>query len=307
MLDVSIVIVNWNGRDLLSRCLQCIKQTVKRSSYEVLVVDNNSSDGSQDMVRRDFPDVKLIANKDNVGFARANNQAMKIAQGRYTLLLNSDAFVKDNAVDHMVEFMDHHPDAAMSSCKLLYEDGRLQPSCARFPTLLSEMVIAFGLDKLFARSKFFGSYMMTDWDYNDTRAVEVIMGAFMLVRSELIHEVGMMDEDFFMYSEEVDWCYRFHRAGWKVYFVPDVETIHIWGGSSKAVKTETLLRLYRSRVLFFRKHYGALTAMLYKGILGLNALVRVGPGALYYLSRSNPDVRQKHQAFCQLLSAIPSF
>lgn len=307
MLDVSIVIVNWNGCELLSRCLQCVERTIRQSTYEVFVVDNDSTDGSQDMVRRDFPKVKLIANSENVGFARANNQAMQIAQGRYILLLNSDAFVKDNTVDHMVNFMDHHPDAAMSSSKLLYEDGRLQPSCARFPTLLSELIIAFGLDKLFARSKFFGSYMMTDWDYNSTRPVEVIMGAFMLVRTELVREIGMLDEAFFMYSEEVDWCYRFHQAGWKVYFVPDVETIHIWGGSSNAVKTETLLRLYRSRVLFFRKHYGWLSALLYKGILSLNALLRVGPGALYYLSRSNPDVRQKHQAFRQLLSAIPSF
>lgn len=307
MPDVSIIIVNWNTRDLLAKCLRCVQETTKRSSYEIYVVDNASTDGSQEMVRRDFPAVKLIANTENVGFARANNQAIRVSQGRYVLLLNSDAFVKDNCIDHMVAFMDSHPEAGMAGCKLLYEDGRLQPSCARFPTLASEFYIALGLDKLFPKSKIFGSYLMTDWDYSDTRPVDVIMGAFMLARADVIHKVGVMDEQFFMYSEEVDWCYRFQAAGWKIYFCPEVETVHLWGGSSKAVKVETLIRLYRARVQFFRKHYGNLKALLYKLILGFNALVRVGPGALYYLTRNNPDSRQKHLAFRKLLAAIPGF
>lgn len=307
MPDLSIIIVNWNTRDLLAKCLRCVESTVKKVSYETYVVDNNSSDGSQDMVQRDFPAVRLIANTDNVGFARANNQAIRLSQGRYILLLNSDAFVKENTLDHMLAFMDSHPDAGMAGCKLLYEDGRLQPSCATFPTLATEFYIATGLDKLFAKSKIFGQYLMTDWDYSDTRPVDVIMGAFMLARAEVIQKVGLMDEAFFMYSEEVDWCYRFKAAGWKVYFCPDVETIHLWGGSSKAVKVESLIRLYRARVQFFRKHYGGLKAFLYKIILTFNALVRVGPGALYYLTRGSPDSRQKHYAFRQLLKAIPGF
>jgi GT2 family glycosyltransferase len=307
MLDLSIIVVNWNTRDLLAKCLSCVESTAKNISYETIVVDNASTDGSQDMVRAQFPAVKLIANTENVGFARANNQGIKIAGGRYVLLLNSDAFVKERTLDHMVAFMDEHPEAGMAGCKLLYEDGRLQPSCATFPTLATEFYIALGLDKLFPKSKVFGKYLMTDWDYSDTREVDVIMGAFMMVRKTGIDQVGMMDESFFMYSEEVDWCYRFKAAGWKILFTPDVETVHIWGGSSKAVKVETLIRLYRARVQFFRKHYGRLTAFLYKIILGLNSLVRVGPGAVYYLSRNNPDSRQKHYAFLQLLRAIPGF
>lgn len=148
---------------------------------------------------------------------------------------------------------------------------------------------------------------MTDWNYDDTRPVDVIMGAFMMARAELVHKIGMLDEGFFMYSEEVDWCYRFKKAGATVYFCPDVEAIHLWGGSSKSVKVESLLRLYRARVQFFRKHYGRISAALYKVILGFNALVRVGPGALYYLTRNNPASQQKHYAFRQLLKAIPSF
>ncbi len=307
MLDLSIIIVNWNTRELLAKCLRCVDDTVKKIRYETFVVDNHSTDGSPDMVRRDFPHVKLIANTENVCFARANNQAIREAQGRYVLLLNSDAFVKENTLDYMVEFMDAHPDAGMSGCKLLYEDGRLQPSCATYPTLLTETVIALGLDKLFPQSQVFGQYQMTNWDYSDTRTVDVIMGAFMLVRGDAIPKIGMLDEAFFMYSEEVDWCYRFQKAGWKIYFCPDVETVHLWGGSSKAVKVETLIRLYRARTQFFRKHYGWVSSFIFKTILMLNALLRVGPGAVYYLTRGNPDSRQKHTAFRQLLQAIPGF
>lgn len=305
MLDVSVIVVNWNTRELLAKCLRCVQDTVQRVSCEIIVIDNASSDDSVAMVRRDFPAVRLIANTENVGFARANNQGIPLAQGRYVLLLNSDAFVRPNCIDRMVAFMDAHPKAGMAGCKLLYEDGRLQPSCARFPTLLTELFTAFGLDKLFSRSKLFGRYLMTDWDYNDTRPVDVIMGAFMLVRREVIQQIGMLDESFFMYSEEVDWCYRCQQAGWQVLFTPEAETVHLWGGSTGSIKVETLLRLYRARVQFFRKHYGRLSAFLYKCILGLNALIRVGPGALYYLRK--PATRQKHYAFRRLLAAIPSF
>jgi hypothetical protein len=306
MLDLAIIVVNWNTKDLLARCLRCVEDTVKKVSYQTIVVDNASGDGSPEMVRRDFPTVRLIANKENVGFAKANNQALNV-EARYILLLNSDAFVHEHTIDHMVAFMDQHPEAGMAGCKLLYGDGRLQASCATYPTLASELFIALGLDKLFPKSKLFGRYLMTDWDYNDTREVEVIMGAFMLARAEAIRQVGPLDEAFFMYSEEVDWCYRFQQQGWKIYFCHAVEATHLWGGSSQQVRVETLLRLYRSRVLFFRKHYGGLTASLLKFILTVNCLIRIGPGALYYYSRNNPVTRQKHYAFRQLLRALPSF
>jgi GT2 family glycosyltransferase len=307
MLDLSIIIVNWNTRDLLARCLGCIEATVKKNSYEIFVVDNYSTDGSQEMARQAFPTVRLIANTENVGFACANNQAMKLAQGRYILLLNSDAFVKENTLDYMIQFMDEHAEAGMAGCKLLYEDGRLQPSCFTFPSLTSELFIALGLDKLFPKSPLFGRYLMTHWDYMDTRPVDVIMGAFMLARADAIPTIGLMDESFFMYSEEVDWCYRFKQAGWKVYFCPDVETVHVWGGSSRALAAETLQRLYRARVQFFRKHYGRLSAILFKFIIVLYALVRIGPGALYYLTRNTPDSKQKPYAFRQLLRAVAGF
>lgn len=303
MLDVSIIVVNWNAKDLLAKCLTCVQNTVKNASYEIIVVDNNSTDGSQDMVRRDFPAVQLIANPQNVGFARANNQAMRFSQGRYVLLLNSDAFVKEHTIDHMVDFMDAHPEAGMSACKLLYGDGRLQPSCTSFPTLLTEFFTAVGLSQAFPKSRLFGHYMMTYWNYDDTREVDSIMGAFMLVRASALDAVGLMDESYFMYSEEVDWCFRFKKANWKIYFHPDVEAVHLWGGSASQVKTKMHVQMYRSRVMFFRKNYGQLSAALLKLLLGLSCLLRIGPGALYYLVK--PQGQQKREASWQLLRALP--
>jgi len=306
MYDVSIVIVSWNTRALLARCLQSVFDTTSNLDFEVIVVDNASTDGSQDMVQQWFPNVHLIANKENLGFAKANNQAIRRSQGRHVLLLNSDAFVRENTIERMVAFMDAHPRAGMAGCKLLYEDGRLQPSCYTFPTLFTEFCIATRLDRLLPKSPLFGKYRMTYWDYGDVREVEVIVGAFMMVRATAIDEVGLLDESYFMYSEEVDWCYRFKRNGWKIYFYPHAEAVHLWGGSSKQVPVETLIRMYRSRVAFFRRYYGKCSVSLLKLIIGFNCLLRVGPGAWYYFRTDNPRMRQKHQAFWRLLRALPS-
>ena len=304
--DVSIIVVNWNTCDLLTECLDAIVQTGGDLSIEIIVVDNGSTDGSQDMVRQRFPEVNLITNTENLGFAKANNQAIRRSRGRYVLLLNSDAFVRENTIERMVAFMDAHPEAGMAGCKLLYEDGRLQPSCYTFPTLFTEFCIATGLDRLFPKNPLFGKYRMTYWDFGDVREVDSIMGAFMLVRAIAIDEVGLLDERYFMYSEEVDWCYRFKEKGWKIYFYPHTEAVHLWGGSTERVRAEMLMQLYGSRIEFFRKHYGKRSARLLKLLIGFNCLLRIGPGGWYYLRTDNPQVRQKHQAFLRLLQALPA-
>ena len=306
MTDLSIVIVNWNTRDLLSRCLRSVYDTTRDLDLEVVVVDNASADGSQEMVRQKFPGVSLIVNTENKGFAKANNQAIRRSRGRYVLLLNSDAFVRENAIAHTVGFMDGHPEAGMAGCKLLFEDGRLQPSCYAFPTLFTEFFIAVGLDRLFPRSRLFGKYGMTYWDFDDIREVDVILGAFMLVRASAIGEVGLMDERYFMYSEEVDWCYRFRDKGWKIYFYPHVEAVHLGGASTRRVRAEMLIRLYGSRIEFFRKHHGRPSARLLKLVIGFNCLLRIGPGAWYYLRSDDPQIRQKHRAFWRLLRILPT-
>jgi GT2 family glycosyltransferase len=307
MLDVSIIIVNWNAKDLLARCLRCVQATAHQVSYEIIVIDNASTDDSPAMVRRDFAAVRLIENRENVGFARANNQGMMMAQGRYYLLLNSDAFVEENTIDGMVAFMDAHPQAGVGGCRLLYEDRSLQPSCYAFPTLKTEFYTALQLDKLLAKSPEFGQFLMTYWDFNDMRPVDVIMGAFMLVRREAAQQVGLFDEGYFMYSEEVDWCYRFRQAGWITLYNPAVQAVHVWGGSSQQMRTEMFLQMHRSKIRFFREHYGRASALMLKWIMTFGALLRVGPGMVYYLVSPDPAKRQKHAAFRQLLSSLPAF
>jgi GT2 family glycosyltransferase len=305
-LDLSIIIVNWNTRDLLAQCLRSIYDTVSNLSFEVIVVDNASTDGSQEMVWQEFPNVSLIANTENLGFAKANNQAIRRNQGRYVLLLNSDTFVRENTIERVVAFMDTHPEAGMAGCKLLYGDGHLQPSCSTFPTLFTEFCIATGLDRLFSKSSLFGKYRMTYWDFDDVREVDVIMGAFMLVRAIAIDEVGLMDEDYFMYSEEVDWCYQFKEKRWKIYFYPDVEAVHLWGGSIKRIRVKMLIQMYCSRIAFFRKYYGRQSTGLLKWTVAFGCLLRIIPGAWYYFLADNPQSRQKYQAFWRLLRVLPT-
>ena len=308
MLDVSIIIVNWNGKELLRKCLDHVVSTTQQVTYEVIVVDNASSDGSQAMVREAFPSVRLIENSDNCGFARANNQGIVVSQGRYVLLLNSDAFVQENTIDAMVAFMDEHPEGGMSGCKLLFEDGQLQPSCFAFPTIRSELYIALHLDKFFPRSREFGRYRMTYWDFNDVREVDVILGAFMLVRREAVDVVGLMDKSYFMYSEEFDWCFRFKASGWKILYNPEVDAIHLWGGSSKQVPAQTLIRMYQSRIQFFRQHYGKLSTEVYKLIIGWNCTLRIILGVILSATRikSSPQSEAKYRAFWKLLISLPS-
>jgi GT2 family glycosyltransferase len=305
MLDLSIIIVNWNTRDLLAQCLQAVFSAAGGVPIEVIVVDNASADGSPELVQRDFPQVRLIQNAANVGFARANNQGITVSQGRYVLLLNSDAFVCEDTLEHMVAFMEAHPAAGLAGCKLLYKDGRLQPSCMAFPSLLTEFFIATWLDRLFPRSRLFGHYRMTYWDFGDVREVDVITGAFMMARAAAIDQVGLLDEGYFMYSEEVDWCYRFKAAGWKVLYSPGAETVHIGEGSSRKIRADMLIQLYRSRICFFRKTHGRRSAVLLKLIIGLNCLLRVGPGAVYYLPGGKRARREKYGAFWRLLMLLP--
>lgn len=253
-LDVSIIIVSWNTSQITCECIQSIYEQTSELAYEIVVVDNASSDHSVEMVKTNFPEVILIENADNRGFAAANNQGMVVAQGRYVLLLNSDTIVLDKAIEKVVDFADTHPEAAVVGCRVLNPDKLLQPTCFRYPSILYMILSTTYLYKIFPKNKFFGREGMTWWDRSDTREVDVVTGCFMLVRHEALEQVGMMDEQFFMYGEETDWCYRFKQAGWKVMFMPDAEIIHIGGQSSKKVATEMSLQLWGSILLFIKKH-----------------------------------------------------
>ncbi|UCE98821.1 MAG: glycosyltransferase family 2 protein [Planctomycetota bacterium] len=288
-MDVSIVIVSWNTCDILRDCLESVYLETKGVQSEVIVIDNGSSDGSAEMIKKEFSAVNLIVNEENRGFAAANNQGMAIAQGRYVLLLNSDTIVLNNVISKTISFADNHPEAAVVGCRVMNPDKSLQPTCFMFPSILNMLLSASYLYKLFPKSKFFGREQMTWWDRSDIREVDVVTGCFMLVRQEAIKQVGTMDEQFFMYADETDWCYRFRQAGWKVLFTPDAEIIHLGGASSKSLRAEMILQTRASILLFFQKHRSTFSYRLACLAFSMHALIRIP----YWLLRAIFEVKNR--------------
>jgi len=227
-VDVTIIVVSFNTCDLTYQCLKSIYLQARAVTFEVLVVDNASTDRSAQIVAEHFPQVKLIANTENRGFAAANNQAFAIARGRHVLLLNSDTIVLDSAIDKCVEYADEHPDIGALGPKVLWPAGDHQSSAFRFPSLLVLLFQSIGLpDHSWLN---YDRYGARNWD--KTHDVDVIAGCFLMVRSEIIQTVGMLDEDFFLYGEEAEWCYRIKKANWHIVYWPGAQIIHIKGGSS---------------------------------------------------------------------------
>jgi GT2 family glycosyltransferase len=266
-LDLSVSIVSWNTRDLLAQCLESIQRDqclavghrLELDSdpspliVEALVVDNASDDGSPVMVRQRFPWVQLIENRENVGFARANNQVLRRGAGRYLLLLNPDTLVLPGSLQAMVAFLDAHPAVGVLGCQLLNADGSSQWSYADFPTLWSAWL---GTDfRRHARPCAEGEAL----------AVDAISGACLMVRREVVQEVGEMDEAFILHAEEVDWCYRIQGAGWLVCHLPQVEIVHLLGQSRRLRSWHSYLHIHRSRLLFFRKHRGLRQTQVLRG------------------------------------------
>jgi N-acetylglucosaminyl-diphospho-decaprenol L-rhamnosyltransferase len=264
------VIVNWNTRDYLRRCLAAIDRAPPPFPYETVVVDNGSTDGSVALVAADFPGVRVIANPANRGFAAANNQGIRASTGRYVLLLNSDAEVAAAALERTVAFLDDHPNAAVVGGKLVNPDGSFQWSYADFPTLPGELCLLTGLSR-WLLPKGYPSY--PEHRSRTARSVDWVLGAFMVVRRAAIDTVGALDEDYFMYTEETDWCYRLKRQGWQIWYLPQVMAVHQAGGSARRVPERKRAQLYQSKWLFLRKHRGGALAALYRG------LVRVVSGA----------------------------
>lgn len=303
-MKLSIVIVSWNTKDLLEACLNSVFAYPLNEPFDVWVVDNKSKDDTVAMVRSCFPQVELIASEENLGFAGGNNQAMTHCQGDYVLLLNPDTEIKAEALNALVAFMDEHPEAGAAGSRLLNGDGTLQPSCHPMPTLSREFWRMFYLDALIP----YGTYDMKKWDMEQSREVDVLMGASMLLRRAALDKVGLLDEGYFMYSEEVDLCFRLQKAGWLLYWVPQSEVVHYWGQSAKQVLAEMFLQLYKGKLRFFRKHYGWLTVWLYKVVLGLAALLRLALAPLVWLRKSDQRTYQLHMArhYGRLLLSLPS-
>lgn len=274
MKDVSIALVNWNTKELLEQCLDSVYRTDGDLQLEIIVVDNASEDGSPDLVAEKHPDVTLVRNKVNMGFAAGVNIAFKHSTAPYFLLLNTDTIVLEGALQGMAWFMETHADAGAVGCRLVNCDGTLQRSCSRFPSPMTELLDALYLSKLFPKSRLFGCYSMSWWEFDDVREVDFAGGSCLMVRRQTIQEIGLMDEGYFMYAEEADWCYRMWQRGWGVYYFPGAEVIHLGGQSAEKFGSDVLLHLYASRYRFVRKHYGRTSGAALRGIIGLGALVR---------------------------------
>ncbi len=271
MPDLSVIIVNWNTRELLSACLASVYRSQTRFTFDVWVVDNGSSDGSQEMVRSLYPQVRLIENRQNMGFARANNQAMQMSQAHYFLLFNSDAEIDSLAFERMVGLVEEHPQAGIVGAQLFNPDGSFQASYTDFPSLKSEFLILSGIGRLL-KGRWYPSHGPVDT--NEPLQADYVEGACLLARREAVEKTGGMDESFFMYAEEVDWCFAMKKAGWQVWFHPAARVIHHGGASSVRRKVEREADLYCGRVHFFRKHYGDAKAEQLKRLILITTVLK---------------------------------
>ncbi len=290
MYDVSTVIVNWNTRDLLNRCLSALYRSKPRVNMEIIVVDNNSTDGSGEMVASEFPDATLIRNEENLGFARACNQAIHLAKGRYFLLLNSDAEVCNGSVDTMLSFMDRNESVAAAGCKLLNSDGSIQRSYwNRFPSLRDAVSENLYLYRLPLARKPPVTRTAPGMEENSTIDVAHLLGACVIIRREAFADIGPFDEGYFMYLEETDWFYRAKTRDWRVCYVPSAVVIHHGQQSSKLDPARVVPHLSKNYCQFVRKHYGRRQLHAIKVAFACGALIRICLWTKRWLS--GPDRR----------------
>lgn len=275
MRMVSIIIVSWNTRDALRDCLKSVFKQTKGGSFEAIVIDNASSDGSAQMVKQEFPQVILIENIDNRGFAAANNQGMLIAQGRYILLLNPDTVILDQAIDKTIKFAEENPDAAVIGVRNDDKDGQLTPNCFMFASVQNLIISLLGLHRLFPKNRLFGRERLTWWNYLSVKEVDVVAGCFMLVHREALSQVGGLDERYFMYGEEMDWCWRFKKAGWKVLYYPDARIIHYGGLSASQNPQEMRKELQRSFLLFIERRQGKMARIIARILFIISGIIRL--------------------------------
>ncbi len=254
-MDLSIVIVSYNGRDYLRRCLRSLLGHTKGVRYEVIVVDNASLDGSAEMVVTEFPQVSLIARPANAGFAAAANQGIRIASGDAVLLLNPDTVMSDNAFAPMLRYLRQNPDVAVLGPRLLDDDGSLQLSCRRFPSYGQALFSRYSvLTRFFPRNPLSSRYLMTDWDHSATTDVDWLSGACMMLPRRTLTELGLLDEGYFMYNEDVDLCQRAHRAGYRVVYFPEVSVVHHIGGSSRTLAGKSIVERHRSMWHYYKMY-----------------------------------------------------
>ena len=315
-VDLSILIVNWNVCDLLRACLRSLLASsafpaegatpsglrVGRWAIEILVVDNASQDGSVEMVGNEFPQVTLVESAENLGFTRGNNLLLRRCRGRYALLLNPDTEVHRDAILRMLDYAEAHPDVAVVGPRLIYGDGRPQPSRRRFPTLMTAFMESTVLQQWFPHNRWARHYTLADVPDDVVQEVDWVTGACMLVRRAAWEAVGLLDEGYFMYSEELDWCRRMADAGWRVVYLPDAVVTHYEDQSSGQVVAARHIRFQRSKVRYFRKHHGPLQAGVLRAFILGTYLWQLGVETCKYaLGHKRSLRRERMAAYAQVL------
>jgi GT2 family glycosyltransferase len=300
-LPVSFVIVTWNARECVTECLQSLRANCGLRA-EILVVDNASHDGTPERVRESFPECRLLETGANLGFARGNNVGIAQAAGKYLFLVNSDVKLLPGCVATLVSFMDANPGVALAGPQMLSPDGCVRRSTMRFPTLWNSLCRALALDSLFPRSRIFAGYLMGDFDHCRTRDVDVLNGWFWVVRREALQQVGPLDERFFMYGEDMDWCYRFRHAGWRNVFVAESAAIHYGGGSSAVAPARFYVEMQRANLQYWKKHHGRLAAFAYLCTVVLHQALRTAGYAVAFLlkksARSEAAAKIRRSLLC---------
>ncbi len=272
---ISIVIVSWNAKSFLAECLESLQGPVYDGPMETIVVDNGSSDGSAEMVRARFSDVKLICNESNLGFAKANNIGIRRCQGEFVALINSDVHVLPGCLSSLVSYCEAYPRAGLVGPYIKGGDGAQQISCRAAPTVWNMFCRALALDAVFDRSRLFNGYFLGHWDHSTVGPVDILSGCFWLARRAALDEVGLLDEAFFFYGEDMDWCKRFRDTGWGVDFVPQARAIHYGGASSANSPIRFYIERQKADLQYWRKHHSSLSVLAYYAICVLNHALRV--------------------------------
>ncbi len=269
-MKLSVIIVNYNVKYFLEQCLYSVRKAVKGMQAEVFVVDNNSVDGSVEMVKEKFPEFVCIANKENLGFSKANNQAIRLSKGEYSLLLNPDTLIEEDTLQKVCDFMDSHPDAGGLGVKMVDGKGIFLPESKRgLPTPAVAFYKIFGFSRIFPKSKIFGKYHLGFLDNDETHEIEILSGAFMLMRKSVLDKTGLLDETFFMYGEDIDLSYRIIKAGYKNYYFPKTRIIHYKGESTKKSSVNYVLVFYNAMVIFAKKHFSQKNAKLFSFLINI--------------------------------------
>jgi len=310
-VDLTVVIVSWNVLDLLRRCLRSVLNhggsepsaaSTPHLQLEVIVVDNGSSDGSAEMVQAEFPQVRLVANEENRGFTAANNQGLAAGQGRYLMLLNPDTEVVGDALATMAGYLDGHPPVGVVGPQLRYADGRLQSSRRRFPTLTTALFESTVAGEWWPNNPFARRYQMAGTPDDAIQPVDWLVGACLLVRREVYEQIGGLDEGFFMYSEEVDWCRRIRSAGWEIVYLPAATVIHYEGKSSEQVVATRHITFQSSKVRYFRKHHGVVQAEVLRWFLLSTYVYQwAREGFKWLIGHKRPERAERLRAYSRVL------